>query len=249
MSGVSTRASRPTSFRIKRRQSVVAAVVVACATVVALPSAAFAISAPSAFGFKAYSNGVLLTWSKVSGATSYQIKVRKTSQNNSAGYVFTLGANKTTFRLKKYNFPDYHKPGGYIFTLCAANSSGRSCASIGARPATTGTMVSTANRQAAVAKANSCFDDAADAFVVTGSVGLVSLLIPGAGELTGPAIGAIAAATAGATYVMCALRISGDEFATDDSQSLSSPAGDFSGGGGGGGGGGGSWRTAGRTSR
>jgi hypothetical protein len=187
---------------------------------------------------------VLLSWSKVSGATQYQIKVQKTSQSSAAGYVFTLPSSRSTFRLKKSNFPDYRKVGGYLFGLCAVNATGRNCVSVGAMPATTGPRVSTANRQAAANKVNSCLANATDAFVVGGTVALVSLVVPGAGALTAIGVVALAAAGGGATYVLCALRSPGDSFVTDDSSYLSSSTGGFGGGGGGGAGGGGSWRAA-----
>lgn len=165
----------------------------------------------------------------------------------SAGYVYTLPASRRSFRLTKSKFPGYRHHRGYVFTLCAANSSHRKCVSIvsiGKKPRISGHKVSTTKRRAAAKKANSCLSEGTDAFVVTGAVGLVTLVVPVAGEVSAAGIGVLAAATGVATYVVCAVRSSGGGFSSDNSAYLSSRSGSFYGGGGGGGGGGGSWRLA-----
>jgi hypothetical protein len=227
--------------RRRFHSAVTVALLVGC-MIAAFPGVANALSTPEAFGFRTYRKGVPVTWSKVPGATSYQVKVRSSIQSSAAGYVFTLPASCTQFRLTKKNFPARNRVGGYIFTLCTANSRTRKCVSIGARPATQGGKVSTNNRVAAARKANLCLDDATDAFAVTASVGLASMIIPGAGELTAGIMAALAVVAGGSTYVVCAARAPHGSFEHDDFSCMSSSAGGFQGGGGGGGGGGGSWR-------
>lgn len=231
----------PQSNRFLERQHVRSLTLVL--VVLAVLTNAGSASAWPVFRFsslKSYPRGVLITWSGVSDAESYQLKVRKTSQPKSAGYVFTLPPSRRSFRLRTTDFPARRRAGAYVFTVCAVTPSGRRCMSVGAHPDTTGTKVPTAHPRAAASKANSCLAQGEDALVTTGAVGAFSLLIPGAGEVTATAIVAIAAATGAATYAVCSLRSRGDAFVADDIAYMTSIAGDY---GGGGGGGGGSWRT------
>lgn len=199
---------------------------------------------PPTFSVTPSKNSILVKWNLVVGASKYQVRIRKTSQKSSAGYVFTLPNHRLDFRLKKSHRPDLKRPGAYVITVCATNGRTRQCSAQGLKPRVRGKAVSGTRPDRAAHKANQCLRNGAAAAITTGaSATLQAMFIPGAGQVTAATIAGTAVIAGGVTYVWCAITTAGNP-AIDDYMFLSSAVGGF-GGSGGGGGGGGTWRTPG----